>query len=357
MSGEAKMLGKNLLKMLFIFCVFSCLLNLIGCSTETSQVNQTPIRIGWQVAWATEGQIALVLKNTNILKLNGLSPDFKGFSYGAPLNEAALANQVDVIFTADQPAASLISRGADWEIIARLIDFRIAIIVPANSSIRSITDLRDKKIAIPFGSTAHRVALGLFEAGGLGTADMQLINMDIVEQANIVAGGNEDEWNGFSALVSWDPYVAIFEDNGAARVLASSTGLSVVVMSRDYIQQNPQAAINFLKSYVMGYYYYALHQDQANEWFAKNAQISFDPRLLDISASFERNLHANTLDNIQVRLSEQDIQVMQDGVNFAFDQGLINNKPNIVDYVNMQCLNDALRELDPTLVNKIEIEP
>src|SRR5262245_28103541 len=77
----------------------------------------TPVRLGWQTTWATQGQITQVLKHTNVLKKNDLEGTFVGLSYGAPLNEAALAGEVDVIFTADQPAAILLARGVDWVII------------------------------------------------------------------------------------------------------------------------------------------------------------------------------------------------------------------------------------------------
>src|SRR4051812_23027680 len=77
------------------------------------------IRIGWQVPWATQGQVVQALKHTNVLALNDLRADFKGFSYGGPLNEAAIAGSVDAIFTADQPAATLLAAGGRWTIVAR----------------------------------------------------------------------------------------------------------------------------------------------------------------------------------------------------------------------------------------------
>ncbi|HCH65413.1 MAG TPA: hypothetical protein DFR83_21585, partial [Deltaproteobacteria bacterium] len=45
-----------------------------------------PIRIGWQTTWATQGQLAVALMDTDILKAHGLVATFEGFSYGGPLN-------------------------------------------------------------------------------------------------------------------------------------------------------------------------------------------------------------------------------------------------------------------------------
>ncbi len=44
------------------------------------------------------------LKYTNIPKLVRIELNFTGFSYGGPLNHAALSGQVDVLLTADHPA-------------------------------------------------------------------------------------------------------------------------------------------------------------------------------------------------------------------------------------------------------------
>ncbi len=63
-----------------------------------------PIRLGWHVPWATQGQLVMGLKYTNIPKLVAIELDFIGFSYGGPLNHAALSGKVDVLLTADQPA-------------------------------------------------------------------------------------------------------------------------------------------------------------------------------------------------------------------------------------------------------------
>jgi ABC-type nitrate/sulfonate/bicarbonate transport system substrate-binding protein len=71
-----------------------------------------PIRIGWQIPAATQGQVLQVLKRTSLLEMHGLKPVFVPFSYGGPQVEAAFAGQLDVFFAGDQPAFNLIARGA-----------------------------------------------------------------------------------------------------------------------------------------------------------------------------------------------------------------------------------------------------
>ena len=116
-----------------------------GINFAKEEIDQTTkIRIGWQIPWATEGQLTQILKNTELLKNNGLEGEFKGFSYGGPLNEAALAGEVDVIFTADQPIATLLTKGHDWTIIGRLMYNRVSLYVPSKSPIKEISELKGK---------------------------------------------------------------------------------------------------------------------------------------------------------------------------------------------------------------------
>ena len=131
--------------------------NKIKSNTSQSRSENSPIsiRIGWQIPWATQGQLTQILKHTDILEKNGLKAEFKGFNYGPPLNEAALAGEVDVIFTADQPAATLLTKNPNWVIIGRLMYNRVSLYVPPKSAITSVADLRGKTVAMPFGAAAQ----------------------------------------------------------------------------------------------------------------------------------------------------------------------------------------------------------
>ena len=70
--------------------------------TQPEAPARLPIRIGWQTTWATQGQLAVILMKTDILRSAGFEPEFVGFSYGGPLNEGALAGEVDVAEGLDQ---------------------------------------------------------------------------------------------------------------------------------------------------------------------------------------------------------------------------------------------------------------
>ena len=342
---------------LIVLLVIGSVLFVTSCAKKKPEL--TPIRIGWQVAWAVQGQIAQSLKHTNIMELNGLKGEFKGFTYGAPLNEAALAGEIDVGFLGEQPAVSLIARNSKWKIVARLFNTRLAIIIPPESGITQIADLKGKTVAIPFGSTAHRLALGwLTDSGLTPNKDVQVINMDIAEQAGVVLAGTKKKWKGdIDALVSWDPNIAIFENKGLAKILKYDLGLAVVVMSEDIMNKYPEAASAFLKAYIEAYYYYVAHQQTANKWFAKEARIQFDPSLLDVAASFEPNMKAQSIKDIDVNLTEDHIRSMQNGAEFGYSLKLTSVKPDMRTAVGHTLLLKALQKLQekPLDFSRVEV--
>ena len=341
---QIRMHNRNMRRFVTAF-VLACLAFVGGCDEQNPQPqsqSKTRIRVGWQTGWATQGQLAQVLKRTNILERYGLAGDFEGFSYGGPLNEAALAGEVDVIFTADQPAATLIARGAKWKIVARLIDFRACVIVPPASPAKTIKGLRGKTIAIPFGSGTHRIALSMLKNAGLvPDVDVKLRNLDILEQSALAQTASGGRWGEVDAMASWDPTVALLESKKLARVLKFRRALSVVVMSEDFLKENPEAAVRFLKSYRLAYAYYATHAQQANSWFIEETKTQVPAGVLDAAAAFERNMKAKTVTDIRIGLSDAEIAQVQEGADFGLAQKLTTRSPNIREAINQSFLNSA----------------
>ncbi len=303
----------------------------------------TPIRIGWQTAWATQGQIVEALKHTNALAAQGLSATFDGFSYGGPLNLAALAGKEDVIFTADQPAAALLAAGAKWEIVARLMYNRVSIYVPPDSPIKTISDLRGKTIGIPFGAAAQREALRAIQRAGLDPQkDIKAVNLDIYTQVPIIERGTPSSWGTIDAFVGFDPVPAAFQQRNLARILYATTVVAVVMLSRDFIDHNPSAPERFLRAYGESYYYYARHQLQAGGWFVRDSRLPFGADVLGLSAAVEPNVSVKKPGDLRLALSKDDIDRMQSGIDFLYAQKLIASPIKFRDYIDQTYLDRAV---------------
>jgi ABC-type nitrate/sulfonate/bicarbonate transport system substrate-binding protein len=339
------------MKKIFSIPLFIIILLSVGFILTTNKfINKQPkqsdklinLRIGWQVPWATQGQLAQVLKHTDILEKNGLKAEFKGFNYGPPLNEAALAGEVDVIFTADQPAATLLSKNQNWVIIGRLMYNRVSLYVPPQSPIKKIADLKGKTIGMPFGAAAQRMALKAEKDAGLDPKkDVNNINLDIYEQSDLVRDPNATKWGDMDALAGFDPTPAIFEEKGLIKRLAVGKVVSVIIMSKEYIKKNPEAPVKFLKAFHAAYDYYRNNVSIANEWFITESKLSITPKALEIAASMEPNLSVRSAREIRLGFTDDDYKILQEAADFIYDQSLVKTRVIMRDHINLSYIQKA----------------
>ena len=329
--------NQKIIAIIFIFIVLGGLYLIFNTKQENSDL--TSIRIGWQIPWATQGQLTQILKHTDILKDNGLQGDFKGFSYGGPLNEAALAKEVDVIFTADQPAATLISKNNDWVIIGRLMYNRVSLYVPPNSDIKNASDLKGKTVAMPFGAAAQRMALKVEEEAGLDPEkDVKNINLGIYEQSDLVRDKNAKKWGNIDAMAGFDPTPAIFEEKGLIRYISTGKVVSLIVMSKEFIVKNPEAPEKFLLSMRDAYDFYRQDRTSADNWFIEESKLNVSLGALKISDSVEPNLLANSKEEIRLSFTQEDYLIMQEASDFLYDNKMITSRINMSEHTDTSYL-------------------
>lgn len=329
--------NQKIIAIIFIFIVLGGLYLIFNTKQENSDL--TSIIIGWQIPWATQGQLTQILKHTDILKDNGLQGDFKGFSYGGPLNEAALAKEVDVIFTADQPAATLISKNNDWVIIGRLMYNRVSLYVPPNSDVKNASDLKGKTVAMPFGAAAQRMALKVEEEAGLDPEkDVKNINLGIYEQSDLVRDKNAKKWGNIDAMAGFDPTPAIFEEKGLIRYISTGKVVSLIVMSKEFIVKNPEAPEKFLLSMRDAYDFYRQDRTSADNWFIEESKLNVSLGALKISDSVEPNLLANSKEEIRLSFTQEDYLIMQEASDFLYDNKMITSRINMSEHTDTSYL-------------------
>lgn len=283
-------------------------------SAPAMAADAVKLRLGWQVPWATQGQLVQILKHTDILKKHGLEAEFIGKTFGPQLNELALAGQLDALFTGDQPGITLFSKDKGWKGVGRLMYNRTATYVPVKSPIQTIKDLKGKTIAIPIGAAAERVTLEALQREGLDPkTDVKIVNLDIKEQGPLVTKDKDaTKWGDFDAMSGFDPTPAMFEARGLVRTLDVGKVVSLVIMSEEFMKKNPGAAEKMMAAMVDAYDYYRQNRAQADQWFMEEAKMDkADAKALDIAASLEPNLAAKSRDEIRVSFNEDDYARMQ----------------------------------------------
>jgi ABC-type nitrate/sulfonate/bicarbonate transport system substrate-binding protein len=331
------------LVVIILFIVFYLIIN-VKTNVKNNQVKDSPkltnLRVGWQTPWAIQGQLVQILKHKNILNQYRLSPTFFGFNSGAPLNEAAMAGSVDVILTADQPAATLISKNSDWVIIGRLMYNRVSLYVPPNSPITEVAQLKEKTVAMPFGAAAQRMAYKAEKDAGLEPGkDVKNINLGIYEQSDLVKDKTVEKWGEIDALAGFDPTPAIFEEKGLIRNLKTAKVTALILMSKKYIQQNPTAPHQLLMSFVDAYDFYRFNISTANTWFNEESHLLVSDKAFSIAESMEPNFKVTSKNEINLSFTDEDYLSMQDAADFLLQQKLITTPVQIKDHVDISYIN------------------
>jgi sulfonate transport system substrate-binding protein len=143
---------------------------------------------------------------------------FARFDYGPPLVQAAASGDIDLGSVGTVPPITGAAKEFGFKVVAvqRGADATKAaenIIVPKDSPIQTLTDLKGKRIAIPQGSSAHGLALLALKSVGLTPKDVQLVYLSPAAGATAFNTGKVDAWS------IWNPQSALAVKDGA-RIVA-----------------------------------------------------------------------------------------------------------------------------------------
>ena len=152
-------------------------------------------------------------------RADGIRFAFPGFRGGAASVNQALANgQIDFAYAGDLVAIIGHAAGVGTRLLMPCGRFENAYLaVRPDSSIRSIEDLRGRKVAYFKGSYLHLQVVKILAAHGLAEQDFKSVNLDYATAAAALANGDvEAVFAGIEALG--------LKDRGIARLAYSTQG-------------------------------------------------------------------------------------------------------------------------------------
>lgn len=113
-----------------------------------------------------------------------------------------------------------------------------ALIVQKDSNIKTVQDLKGKRVALNKGSNVHYLLLKLLEKNHLQLSDIEAVYLPPSDARAAFERGAVDAW------VIWDPFFAAAEDQIGARVIATGENLvsnhQFYLADRNFAEQNPQ---------------------------------------------------------------------------------------------------------------------
>ena len=201
-----------------------------------------PLRIGYQKS----STLITVLKARGtlekLLSPQGVAISWHEFPAGLPLLEALNVGSLD--FSADVADTVPVfaqAAGARLTYVAQEAPSPSAqaILVPADSTLKTLGELKGKRIAVQKAAGSHYLLLAALERGGLSFKDIQPAYLQPADGRAAFERGSVDAW------VVWDPFLTAARHQSKARILADGVnGLAsyqrYYLAATSYAQANPR---------------------------------------------------------------------------------------------------------------------
>ncbi|MFF4209432.1 ABC transporter substrate-binding protein [Streptomyces sp. NPDC001796] len=204
---------------------FALLLTACGgnSSAETSAGGRTDgkgsltLNVGDQ-----KGGSEAVLEAAGELKTLDYKIKWSTFTSGPPLLEAVNAGAVDIGGVGNTPpvfaagADSKITVVAAWHGTSK----GDAVLVPKNSRLSAVQQLKGRSIAVAQGSSAHYQLVASLNKAGLKLSDVKVKYLQPADALAAFTSGKVDAW------AVWDPYTSQVLQGGQGRVLTTGDGVT-----------------------------------------------------------------------------------------------------------------------------------
>lgn len=164
---------------------------------------------------------------------------FRTFTYGAPQNQAMAAGELQMSTAGMGPAVVAAAR-LPATLVAITILEQTAILVPKDSPVKSVSDLKGKRVAFPGeGSQQYPLLLKALADAGLKQTDIQLFKTDGAQIPTLLSTRSVD------AGITWDPHVSNALAAGHSRVLLKAEKI-MPIMQGHYVGNGEYVHNDFL---------------------------------------------------------------------------------------------------------------
>ncbi|MDA3579979.1 MULTISPECIES: sulfonate ABC transporter substrate-binding protein [Acinetobacter] len=247
---------------------------LSGCAKKEAQ-DLTTLNIGFQ----KYGLLPIVKERgvlDKALKDQGITVKWVEFPAGPQLMEGL--NVGSVVFGEAGEAPPIFAQAANSNLVyvanQPAAPNAEALIVPKNSTIQSVQDLKGKRIAFNKGSNVHYLLLRVLEKNQLSLNDIQVVYLPPADARAAFEKGAVDAW------VIWDPFFAAAEQQIGARVLATGQNLvsnhQFYLADRKFAQNHPDVLKTLVNELNQSTEWVKTHQDDAAKLLEKPTALDFN---------------------------------------------------------------------------------
>ena len=317
--------------LLTVLVSWSCSKNNHSGKVETVTIGATPL----------EGSALIyVAEERRFFADNGVRVIFKDYDTGVAAVNGLLRDEVGIALTMEFVIVAKSLQKQDVLSLATIDRSMIFyIIARADRGIKTIADLKGKRIGVP-QQTIMRFYLGrMLDLNGMRIQQVTMVDTKASDPAGTIAGGDVD------ALATWEPHVAQIKQQMGNRVItwpvqSGQLAYWSVVSTPPWINKHSDLVRQFLKSLA-----------QAEEYIIKNpaeAKAVLQKRL-KLSDTYMGTVWSQN--HFSLSLDQSLILAMDDEARWMIKNNLTKEKtvPDFTNYIYV----DGLKAVKPEAVNII----
>lgn len=206
----------------------------------------------------------------------GVEVNLINFDSGKDVNTALASGSIDISELGSSPSALGISSDVDYEVfwIGDIIGSAESLVVKNDSGVESLADLKGKKVATPFASTAHYSLLNALKLEGISESDVTLLDL---QPDDIYAAWQRGD---IDAAYVWYPVLSNLLEDG--KVITHSEELAekgvitadLNVVRTEFAENNPDIVTNYVKVQIKANEILNNDSDKAAEEISSVLEIS-----------------------------------------------------------------------------------
>jgi aliphatic sulfonates family ABC transporter substrate-binding protein len=238
-----------------------------------AQTAPLPIVIGVQ---SDSHWLTMEARKKDLFEKAGLKPNYIKFTAGAPMMAAAQSNSIDVATVGLVPFLAGIGQGIPWVTIG----FHVAgargegIVARKGAGIRTLADLKGKRIGYFRASTAHYGLFMALQKNQIAPEQVALLSMAPAQQLAAMRAGEID------AASVWEPWMHKMVADGDGELIATEadfgviTAASTLAVRREWLAANRETARRLLQGYLAAYQSLQTNPQPVIQQFAADVGIS-----------------------------------------------------------------------------------
>lgn len=218
--------------------------------------------------------VTIVAAAKGVFAKHGLDVEVRNVTSGKLALDALIGGSAQLATVAETPVMRAGVAGQEIAIIATMeaSDNDVQFLTRADRSIKTLADLKGKKIATAVGTSAEYMVYSALQTQGLKMSDVAILNLRPQDMAGALERGDIDVY------AIWEPHI----HNGKKLLAAGAVELPAkgiyvetfsIVGMRDYLKKNGDIAQRFIKALIEAEGLIASNKDEAVKIIAQAVQM------------------------------------------------------------------------------------